>query len=144
MSTEERKAIIRRAVEETMNKGNMAICDEILAPDYILHTADGMQLNSPAGFKMFISMVRSAFPDIHSKVGEIACDGDIVALRMSFTGTNTGEFRGMAPTGKKVTMQEALFYRFQGGKVVEEWQFINQLALFQQLGITPPTARPGG
>ena len=74
----------------------------------------------------------------------MACDGDILAVRASFTGTMTGPLRGIPPTGKKVAMREALFYRYEGDKIAEEWQFINQMAMLQQLGIVPPTPTPGG
>ena len=144
MSTEERKAMIRRVMDEVLNKGNIAVVDEIMAPDYVFHAADGTQINGLEAFKQFVSMICGAFPDIHYNVDDAACDGDIVAIRTNFTGTNTGSLRGMPPTGKKVTMQEALFYRFEGNKSVEEWQFMNQLTLLQQLGIIPPAPRSGG
>jgi steroid delta-isomerase-like uncharacterized protein len=141
---EERKTLTRRAIDEVVNKGNMAPIDESMAVNYIFHGADGTQLNGPAQFKQFITMLRGAFPDILYNVDDIACDGDIIAVRTSFTGTNTGSLRGMPPTGKKVAMKEALFYRFEGDKIVEEWQFINYMALLQQLGMAPPATKPGG
>jgi steroid delta-isomerase-like uncharacterized protein len=144
MTGEERKALVRRTINEVVNKGNLAPVDGFFAANYVFHSADGTQLNGAAQFKQFITMLRGAFPDIQYNVDDIACDGDLVAVRASFTGTNTGSLRGMPPTGKKVIMQEALFYRMQGDKVVEEWQFINQMALLQQLGMVPPAARPGG
>ena len=86
----------------------------------------------------------NAFPDIQYKVKDMACDGDILAVRASFTGTMTGPFRGMPPTGKKVSMPEALFYRYEGDKIVEEWQFLNETAMLLQLGIAPPASKPSG
>jgi steroid delta-isomerase-like uncharacterized protein len=141
---EERKALAQKAIDEVVNKGNMTSVDEFFAANYIFHAADGTQLNGPAQFKQYIMMFRGAFPDIYNEVNDIACDGDLMAVRTSFTGTNTGSLRGMPPTGKKVAMQEALFYRWEGDKIAEEWQFINQMALLQQLGMAPLAAKPGG
>jgi predicted ester cyclase len=98
----------------------------------------GVKLNGPGEFKQFISMLGTAFPDIQYKVEDIVCDGDILAVRTSFTGTMTGPLRGIPPTGKKVAIQEALFYRYEGDKIAEEWSFINQMDLLKQLGIIPP------
>ena len=142
MLAEERKAMIRRIMDEVLNKGNIAVIDEIMAPDYAFHGADGTQTKGLEAFKQFVSMIRGAFPDMHYKVDDAVCEGDIVAIRTSFTATNTGPLRGMPPTGKKVTMQEALFYRFEGNKPIEEWQFMNHLALLQQLGVVPPATKP--
>ena len=144
MTAEERKAAARQGIDELVNKGNLAPIDEAFAENYIAHLSDGTELNGPAEFKQFITMLRSAFPDIQYKVEDIACDGDILAVRTSFTGTMTGPLRGIPPTGKKVAMQEALFYRYEGDKIVEEWTFINQMAMLQQLGIAPPAPTPGG
>jgi steroid delta-isomerase-like uncharacterized protein len=143
MTGEERKALALKAIDEVMNKGNMAPIDEHMSANFIFHGAQA-QLTGREQFKQFITMLRSAFPDIQLNVEAIACDGDILAVRTSFTGTNTGPLRGIPPTGKKVAMQEALFYRFEGDKITEEWQFINQMAMLQQLGIVPPTPTPGG
>jgi steroid delta-isomerase-like uncharacterized protein len=139
---EERKALALKAIDEVMNKGNMAPIDEHMSANFIFHGAQA-QLNGREQFKQFITMFRGAFPDIQINVEAIACDGDILAVRTSLTGTNTGSLRGMPPTGKKVAIQEAQFYRFDGDKIVEEWQFINYMALLQQLGMAPPASKPG-
>ena len=143
MAAEERKAMVRRAIDEAMNRGNVAIMDEMISPNYVFHGADGSELRGIPAYKEFISMVRGAFPDIHYDVEDIACEGDTVAVRASLTGTNTAAWRGIPPTGKKVAMQEAIFFRFDGDKPVEEWQFINQLVMLQQLGIFPSPPKPG-
>ena len=142
MSIEERKTMIRRLVEEAFSKGNLAIVDETLSLNYVLHTADGNQLTGPEAWKQFILGRRNGFPDIRCAVEDIACDGDILALRTTLTGTNTGSFMGMPPTGKKASIQMGDFFRFEDDKPVEQWQFVNQLALLQQLGVAPPAMRP--
>ena len=144
MTGEERKASVRQILDEVMHKGNFAPIDKFYAANYIGHMSDGTQLNGSEELKKFLTMVCSAFPDIQYKVEYMASDGDILALHASFTGTNTGSMRGMPPTGKKVAMQEAVFMRFEGDKIVEEWQFINQMAMLQQLGLAPQTPPPGG
>jgi steroid delta-isomerase-like uncharacterized protein len=144
MTGEERKALMRQGIDEVVNKGNLAPVDEVFAANYIGHLYDGTVLKGPEQFKQFITMLRSAFPDIKYKVEDMACDGDIIAVRASFTGSMTGPLRGIPPTGKKVVVEEALFYRFEGDKIAEEWSFLNQMALLQQLGLVPPAPTPGG
>lgn len=144
MPREGHKETILRAIDEALNKGNLAVADSMFAPGYIFHAADGSQFEGLEGWKQYISTVRAAFPDIHCIEEGIACEGDTLAVHLRFTATHSGPLGGMPGTGRKVTMQEALFFRFEGEKLVEEWQFTNHLALLQQLGAAPPMPRPSG
>ena len=143
-TAEGRKASAKKGIDEVVNKGNLAPIDDFFDTNYVGHLTDGTQLNGKAEFKQFIMALLNAFPDIQYKVKDMACDGDILAVRTSFTGTMTGPFRGMPPTSKKVSMPEALFYRYEGDKIVEEWQFLNETAMLLQLGIAPPASKPSG
>jgi len=137
ISLEQKKAAIRRFHEEGPNTGTVFY--DLLAPNYIGHLASGQQMNGPEAFKQYASVMLAAFPDIHVTIGEIIGEGDILACRITFTGTHTGDFMSIPPTNKKIDITEALFVRFEGDKIAEEWQYLNHLAMFQQLGISPPT-----
>lgn len=90
------------------------------------------------GFKQFIKMVRDAFPDFHDTVEDLIAENDKVVLRVTCTGTHKGEFMGVPPTGKQVTVSAIAIYRFAGGKAVEHWNVTDRLSLMQQLGVIPP------
>ena len=138
MSTEENKAKLHRLVEETINNGDLSVADEIMATDYVYHFP-GMDFKGPEGFKQFITIQRTAFPDLHVTVDEMIAEGNMVAARFKISGTMKGELMGIAPTGKKMNIVEALFIRFENGKVVEATPTIDQLEMYQQLGVSPPT-----
>ena len=135
MSTEENKATIHRVIDELVNKGNLAIADEVLASNYIYHfpTHD---INGPEGFKEFIGMMRTAFPDLHVTVEDLIAEGDTVAARFTMRGTFKGELMGVAPTGRQLTFPEAVFIRFENGKEVEATAYGNMLSFNEQLGIS--------
>lgn len=137
MSTEENKATLRRHVE-VFNTGDLSIVDELIAPNYVLHYS-GNEYKGPEGFKQIVTGARNAFPDLHYTIDDMVAEGDWVAVRYTMTGTFTGEMGGIAPTGKHVTVPEAIFYRFEGGKEVEALPFSDQLSFYQQLGVSPPT-----
>ena len=66
MSAEENKALARRVIEELFNNGNFDLADELIAPDYVDHDqAMPEDIHGPEGFKEYVSMYRSAFPDIN-------------------------------------------------------------------------------
>jgi predicted ester cyclase len=138
MSTEENKAVIRRIVEEAMNKGNLAVADEVIAPNYVYHGAGGQDFKGVEGFKQFMTIMRNAFPDLHSTVEDMVAEGDKVMHLGRIRGTFKGEMMGMAPTGKQIDITAATLSRFAGGKEVEAWQYIDTLAFYKQLGVSPP------
>jgi steroid delta-isomerase-like uncharacterized protein len=134
MSTEENKAVVRRAIDEVVNKGDLAVVDEIMASNYVYHfpTHD---IEGPEGFKEFISMMRTAFPDLHVTIEDLIAEGDTVAACFTMRGTFKGELMGMAPTGKKLVFPEAVIIRFEHGKEVEATAYANMLSFNEQLGI---------
>ena len=103
MSVEENKAIASRAVEELWNKNNLAVVDELYATNFVSH---GLPEVTPdrEGYKQFVTISRTALPDFHTTVEDIIAEGDKVVQRFTARGTHKGEFMGIPPTGKKVTI----------------------------------------
>ncbi|MFB0562276.1 MAG: ester cyclase [Candidatus Lokiarchaeia archaeon] len=129
MSLEENKGIVRRFIE-AYNKRNLDSLDEFLAPDYFDHTHQvGLE-----GAKQLFNMGFKAFPDWHETIEDIIAEGDKVWVRVSYTGTHTGEWRGLAPTGKKITAMAVDIYRIVNGKLVEYWNVTDALDFFRQIG----------
>ena len=67
----------------------------------------------------------------------MVAEGDKVAYRWTLTGTHKGEFEGIPPTNKKVTVWAISISRIAGGKIVEDWSRVDTLGLMQQLGVVP-------
>jgi steroid delta-isomerase-like uncharacterized protein len=137
MSTEENKAQIRRIYEEVFNKGNLAVADELMAPNYVFHVS-GQEFKGPEGFKQFATIYRTAFPDIHITVEDMVAEGDKVVHRISTRGTHKGEMMGIAPTGKQIATTGIVISRFAAGKEVEVWANLDMLGMLQQMGVVPP------
>jgi serine phosphatase RsbU (regulator of sigma subunit) len=130
---EENKAIFRRYVEEVQNQGNLEVADEIFGR-YISHQADGATLErGPEDVKRFTEEYRSAFPDWRISIDEQIAEGDKVVNRVTLRGTHQRQFRDMAPTGKEVELKAVTIFRFSPeGKVVETWDYFDQLRLMRQ------------
>ena len=114
MSLEENKAIVRRFIE-AYNKLNFA--DDLVAPDYV--DPDYPQLEGREGLKQLMNMFFKAFPNFHETIEDIIAEGDKVWVLLTYTGTHTGEWLGLAPTGKKITSKAVDIYRIVNGKIVE-------------------------
>jgi len=134
---EKNKAIVRRLTEEE-NKRNLAILDELIAPDYVHHT---QKWRGREEYKQYTTMLFNAFPDWHEDIEDIIAEGDRVWVCFKFTGTHTGEFRGLAPAGKKITLEAVLIYRIVNGKVVEMRGVYDALDFYKQLGVIEYTEK---
>lgn len=136
MSTNENKQKLRRILEEFHSEGKLHLADEIVSPDYIAHGIPG-QPPGPEGLKQGSAWLHAAFPDLRFMVEDQIAEGEKVVTRWTLRGTHRGEFLGIAPTGKLVTITGVSIWRFADGKGVEAWVEMDWLGLLQQLGVFP-------
>jgi steroid delta-isomerase-like uncharacterized protein len=134
MSAEDNKAKVRRIIEEAWNGGNLAVLDELVAPNCVFHDPS-TTFRGPEGIKRYVMMYRMAYPDVHFTIEDLIAEGERVVTRWTVTGTHQGELQGIAPTGKSVT--GIVISRFAKGKVEEDWINFDALGLMQQLGVVP-------
>lgn len=132
---EQNKAIFRAIPEKVVNTGNLDAADHYFAQDFVDHTTPAGLPNGLAGFKAYITRLRSAFPDVHFTVEDVVAEGETVVVRATARGTMTGDFLEMKATGKTATWTEIHIGRLADGKVVEHWATIDQLGMLQQLGL---------
>jgi len=137
MSLGDNKSIIRNGIEAMNNRKSPAMVDDLVAPDYVDHTN---QLNRE-GAKQFYTLMFKGFPDYHRTIEDIIAEGDKVWVHSTTTMTHTGEFRGIAPTGKKVTITGVNIYRIVDGKIVEGWSVTDSMNLLKQLGLIEYTEK---
>ncbi len=129
--TEENKAIARR-VYEIISTGDFDRAEEIVdasVPDNELLPCD-----PPARlidtFKETFSEAREGFPDLAIAVEDVMAEGDRVTARVTMRGTHSGEFQGIAPTGRQVEVRAIDMFRIQDGKIVEHWGHADDPAAF--------------
>ena len=128
--------------EEIWNQGNLDLIDERYAADYVRHEAGyPAELAGAAGLKQFIQNLRTGFPDWNCTIEDTMAAGDKVMVRYLCSGTHTGEWNGLPPTGKPIQFQSMIVHRIAVGKVVEDWSEYDSLGWMQQLGFE---LAPGG
>ncbi len=131
------KALAIRFNEEILNQGKLEVLDEIVADDLVEHAAPPGWPPGREGVRAWVTMFRDAFPDLNVQTIGVAAEGDEVWLHSLMTGTHTGEFMGIAPTGKSVTYTMFDRVRARDGKAVEHWGASDDLGLMTQLGVVP-------
>jgi predicted ester cyclase len=133
MSIEENKALVRRFVEEVQCRHNLAAIDELVSPDFVDH--DAPEGSGRAGSREFFSMMFVAFPDMRFTIRQQIAEGDKVLTYKTFHGTHLGPFRGIAPTGRPVSIDVMDIVTVAGGEITEHWSVGDYLSMMQQLGI---------
>ena len=144
MAVEENKALVRRFLEQVWNEQNLAVIEETLAADYFNHDpSPGEHRRGPSAYRQVATGYLAAFPDLHTTIEQVVAEGDDVVIRGTDRATHSGEFMGIAPTGRSVTVSWIGIYRVAGGKIVEEWISSDNLGLLRQLGAMPaPGSKP--
>ena len=132
--TEENKALARRAWEAVDNPD---LIDEIYASDVVWHEPD-RDVHGTVEAKQFVSLYKTAFPDLNITVEDVIAEGDKVVTRVTLRGTHQGETEEFgSPTGRSVEAKGVTISRIEGGKIVEDWDNYDNLSLLQQLGRAP-------
>ncbi len=137
MSTEQNKQLVLRWKEEIWNRRNVGAIDESFAPDYVGHIA-GVPgpVRGRAGLKQLVAGYLAAF-DIHDTPEFLVAEGDMVVIHDTYRFKHTGEFQGIAATGKEVTTTSTDIYRIVNGRIVEQWFESDFSGTMQQLGVLP-------
>ncbi len=143
-TTTESATAIAHAYFDAFNSGDADTLGVLLADNYVHHGAVVAQQDRALHEQRMVA-VRQAFPDGHYTIEDIIPEGDLVAIRTTFTGTQQGAFQGIPPTGKKVAVGAIHVHHIVCGKIVETWNAGDALGLFEQLGAIPgPAVPPAG
>ena len=134
---EENKALILRLVQEVYNDNDLDVLDELLAQDFVNHSAVSEHRHGIEGFKHVNKWVRAGFSYAHYEIEDMIAEADRVACRITLTGTHDGVFQGSPPTGRRLRMDHVHWHRLAEGKVVERWAVRDDLGAAQQLGLLP-------
>jgi len=134
---EANEALSRRWAEAVWNRGDFGAIDELLAPDFVAHYP-GFPTTDRASYKEWAEMEFRVFEDIRCTIDDLVAEEDRVALRWTWQGTHSGgDYLGIPPTGKRVTMSGMTFFRMKDGKIVEEWGVSDELGKLRLLGAAP-------
>jgi steroid delta-isomerase-like uncharacterized protein len=129
-------AIVRRFIDEYQTGGDKAVLHATISPRLVNRTP--MTEDPPGGVaevEAIFDMFHAAFADFAVEVHRQFADGDQVMTYKTFTGTHTGEFQGIPPTGQAVRFDVMDIVRLEDGQIVEHWGVVDQAGLLRQLGV---------
>jgi len=125
------KSLVRRIIEDLWHsRQGLEALSAHIAPGYVHHAAIGDY--DFEGFRRGLGSFIDACPDVRHVITHLVAEGDLVAAHVRMSGTQSGPFGDIAPTGKRLTLTGAYHCRVVDGKLVEDWDSWTVLPLFQQ------------
>lgn len=140
---EARRTVPQQRAEVIHAQKNVDAIDDYFAPDWVGHV-NGEDVTRTE-YKEMERQFNRAFPDAEFVYEPVIVEGDTLAGHWVMTATHAGEAFGLKPTGRSVRSTGTFIVRFdEEERAVESWQTIDQLSMFQQLGLAPQDFTLGG
>jgi predicted ester cyclase len=129
MSLQTNKELVCRFYREAINERDSGACHRLLAADFV-HNGEP---RGRGGQRQAVDYFLSAFPDLHNEIELLVAEGDLVAARQRWTGTQQGEFLGVLKTGKPVEFTSTALLRIQDDLIAQAWDEVDIAGLLTQL-----------
>jgi steroid delta-isomerase-like uncharacterized protein len=110
------------------------------AEDCIVESPFAGKLIGRAVIENVYQALLKSFPDLAIQSSDLIVEGDRVVQVLTLTGTNTGGFMGLPPTGLPFIFPAAFIYTFRDGQVVHEKRIYDFTGFLVEVGVL--TARP--
>lgn len=136
MSAETQPKEIYRRIIEAIALNDLDGLERFISADVVDHNPIPGQAAGMDGFKQWIASARVSFPDLRGLVEDVIAEGDRVAARVTWYGTQRGDFLGVPPTNKRIVMTAFHHVRFAGGQAAEWWGTADLFGALQQVGVT--------
>jgi predicted ester cyclase len=137
-ATAQRSDELARAYVHAVNTADDAALDTVLARTFLTYAYGGVR--SRTATKKYYESLRNSFSDlqlqVHENVG-VLVENDLIALRTIITGTHTGDYAGVAATGKQIQTSASHFFRVRDDRFVEHWQVLDTYRILVKIGAIP-------
>jgi len=141
--SEHNKRLVRRALEEIYEKGDLELADELVHPDFADHEpAHPEHPGGPESVKQTARSLHETFGDLRFEVQDEIAGGDRVVQRVIMSGRHIGPLMGREPTGREFAVRHTYIWRIAGDRIVEHWGSRDDLGLLVQLGLLPLPEEP--
>ena len=124
---------VLRAFNAAINAHDVARARSMLADGADLRLASGRTLDVD-GYARFLQLTMTAFPDLRVEVLRAAVSDDVVIAEEMMTGTQRGEFAGISPTQRRVSLPMVHVARVADGRIAELAAYHDTAGIARQLG----------
>lgn len=125
MTTEQSKKLMQEYVQAISQDKSEATLDKYIADPEL---------------KGHIILFEAGLPNYQVIAKDLIVEGNKVVLRGTVEGEHKGELFGVAPTGRKVSVDLIVIYELDNNKIVNHWMQADTVAMMQQIGSMPVAA----
>jgi predicted ester cyclase len=146
MASSDPRTVVRRYVEEVVNTGDVSRLAEFVAPGYVEVHAGRTYPVGLEGAREHVLGVRRTYPDLRVTILRQIAEGEWVASVITAVGTHRGEWIGIRPTGKVITVTGVNVDRVVDGRIVEHGGAADLFTPFLEAGairVVGPGDAPG-
>ena len=137
------KSLVRRLYEEVWNMRNLEVARELISPSHGVQVMDAANSGiGPEAYARIVTEFVRGFPDLKFTVLDIIAENDKVVALWNISGTHQGEFRGIAATGKKMSVDGITISQLANGKIMDSYVSWDMWGMILQLGAVPPLGQP--
>ena len=126
--SEAAKDLVRRFYREAIVERDASACDRLLSEDFV-HNGEA---RGRAGQRAAVEYFLAAFPDLSHEIELILGEGDLVAAHQRWSGTQEGEFLGVAGAGQALEFTSTAVLRVRDGFIAEAWDEMDTGAIAAQ------------
>jgi steroid delta-isomerase-like uncharacterized protein len=139
----EHETVLTRFYDDVLGRADREAAASLIADSFVDHNPNPLQEPGRDGLLAAIERIRSAFPDLVYEVQLMIAEGPRTAVQWRMQGTNTGSLFGAPPSDKPIDVTGVDIFRVDDGQIAERWSRWETLKLLGQIGMTPPSTRPG-
>lgn len=140
MANTDIKAAARRVLEKIFPADDETVLAEVISGDFVNHEAPAGTPPGLGSVTYYMHLLASAFSDQRWDIHRVLAEGDTVVIYCTHSGRHTGEFFGLAATGRRFAYKQMHMIRFADGKGAEHWAVRDDAALMRQLTAPVPDA----
>ena len=124
-----------RAFGERLLSGRFDDLRELCTDDAVFRDPafgpDGADFDSMVDY---FERTQEAMSDIEYEIVDMVAEGDHLFYRGRLTATHSGEFMGIAPTNRRVSVEDHIEFRFEGDEIAETWAQYDAMGMMRQIG----------
>jgi predicted ester cyclase len=137
MSSASNKDLVLAYHHRVVGEGRLEEIPNFVAESYVDHNSLKDAPKGPSAVEAHLRAIRTTFPDFTLQTHEVVAEGDWVALRVTAAGTHLGEWLGIKPSGKRITLRGINLDRVSNGLIVEHWGEADTVGMLAQMGLNP-------
>ena len=129
------KDLVKRFYQEVWNERKAQCVEKYLSPSHALVDPNAADTKTgPEAYKEVLTRFMRAFSNLKFEVQDMVCEKDKVVASWMITGVHSGEYNGMAPTNKKLTVEGISIHQIADGKIMDTYSVWDTLGLMKKVG----------